>query len=245
MPQQLDGKVVVITGAGRGIGKGIAIGFAEQGAKVVCSARTQSQLDETVQTIKQVGGEAIAVQCDVASAESVQNLYTETMSAYGPVDVVIANAGGNFSRASVEDSDSGDWLTTIQVNLMGVYYTAKYAIPHMKVNGGHIILMGSGLGHRVGDSTHSAYSASKAGAWMLVRSLAKELQDYKICVNELIPGVVKTDILSGDARPDDSPLNIEWVKTPADVVPMALFIATQPLLGPTGQSFSLMRRDSQ
>lgn len=245
MSKQLDGKVVVITGAGRGIGQGLAIGFAEQGAKIVCSARTQSQLDDTVQTIKRAGGEAIAVQCDVASAESVQNLYTETMSAYGQVDVVIANAGGNFARASVEDSDIDDWLMTIQVNLMGVYYTAKYAIPHMKANGGHIILMGSGLGHRVGDSTHSAYSASKAGAWMLVRSLAKELQPYKICVNELIPGVVKTDILSGDARPDDSPLNIEWMKTPTDVVPMALFIATQPLMGSTGQSFSLMRRDSQ
>jgi len=245
MSKQLDGKVVVITGAGRGIGQGLAIGFAEQGAKVVCSARTQSQLDDTVKTIKQAGGEAIAVQCDVASAESVENLYAETMSAYGQVDVVIANAGGNFSRASVEDSNSHEWFRTIQVNLMGVYYTAKYAIPHMKANGGHIILMGSGLGHRVGDSTHSAYSASKAGAWMLVRSLAKELQDYKICVNELIPGVVKTDILSGDDRPDDSPLNIEWMKTPADVVPMALFIATQPLTGSTGQSFSLMRRDSQ
>ena len=246
MSKQLDGKVVVITGAGGGIGQGLAIGFAEQGAKVVCSARTQYNIDDTVRTIKRAGGEAIAVQCDVASAESVQNLYTETMSAYSQVDVVIANAGGNFSRASVEDSDIDDWLLTIQVNLMGVYYTAKYAIPHMKANGGHIILMGSGLGHRVGDNTHSAYSASKAGAWMLVRSLAKELQDYKICVNELIPGVVNTDIVPDDmVRPDDSPLNIEWVKTPADVVPMALFIATQPLLGSTGQSFSLMRRDSQ
>lgn len=245
MGKQLDGKVVVITGAGRGIGQGLAIGFAEQGAKVVCSARTQSQLDETVETIKQAGGKALAVQCDVASAESVQNLYKEVMAVYGQVDVVIANAGGNFSRASVEDSYIDEWDFTIQVNLTGVYYTAKYAIPHMKANGGHIILMGSGLGHRVGDSTHSAYSASKAGAWMLVRSLAKELQDYKICVNELIPGVVKTEILSEDKRPDDSPLNIEWMKTPADVVPLALFIATQPLTGSTGQSFSLMRRDSQ
>ena len=81
---------------------------------------------------------------------------------------------------------------------------------------------------------------------MFVRSLAKELKPYNICVNELIPGVVQTDILSGDReRPADSPLNQEWVKQPKDVVPLAVFIATQPLLGPTGQSFSLMRRDSQ
>ena len=245
MEKQLNGKVAVITGAGRGIGRGLAIGFAEQGAKIVCSARTQSQLDETVQTIKGAGGEAIAVQTDVSSAESVGALYEQTISAYGQVDIVIANAGGNFARASVEDSDIGGWVETIQVNLIGAYYTMKFAIPHLKVNGGHIILVGSGLGHRVGDGVQSAYSASKAGAWMLVRSLAKELRADNICVNELIPGVVKTDILSGEARPDDSPLNVEWMKTPADVVPLALFIATQPLMGPTGQSFSLMRRDSQ
>lgn len=241
---QLDGKVVVITGAGRGIGQGLAIGFAEQGAKVVCSSRTASQLENTVLTIQEAGGEAIAVTCDVTSVDDVQKLYDETMSAYGQVDVVIANAGGNFSRASVEDSDIEEWEFTIQVNLMGVYYTCKYAIPHMKANGGHMIVIGSGLGHRVGDDIYSAYSASKAGAWMLVRSLAKELKPYHICVNELIPGVVKTDV-TPDTRPDDSPLNQEWVKTPADVVPLALFMATQPLLGPTGQSFSLMRRDSQ
>ncbi|MEM6530314.1 MAG: SDR family oxidoreductase, partial [Chloroflexota bacterium] len=129
--------------------------------------------------------------------------------------------------------------------LMGVYYTAKFAIPHMKAAGGHIILMGSGLGHRAGDNIHSAYGAAKAGAWMLVRSLAKELKPYRICVNELMPGVVHTGRTPDATRPADSPLHAEWIKTPADVVPLALFIATQPLTGPTGQSFSLMRRDSQ
>ncbi len=246
MGDQLDGKVVVITGAGRGIGRGLAIGFAEHGAKVVCSARTQTQLDDTVALIREKGKGAIAVQADVTKPDDIQKLYDETISAYGRVDVVIANAGGNFSRASVEDSDIDQWAFTIQVNLMGVYYTAKYAIPHLKASGGgHIILMGSGLGHRVGDSTHSAYSASKAGAWMLVRSLAKELREDNICVNELIPGMVDTDIVPDAPRPDDSPLNVEWVKSPKDVVPLAVFIATQPLQGPTGQSFSLMRRDSQ
>ena len=162
MNEQLKDKVVVVTGAGRGIGQGLAIGFVEQGAKVVCAARTQTQLDETVSTIESAGGEAIAVQVDVTQPDHVQRLYEKTMSAYERVDIVIANAGGNFSRESVEDSDIADWAFTIQVNLMGVYYTAKYAIPHMKAEGGHIIVVGSGLGHRVGDSTHSAYSGIKS-----------------------------------------------------------------------------------
>ena len=244
MNKQLESKIAVITGAGRGIGRGLAIGFAEQGAKVVCAARSRDQLDETIGAIHDAGGQAIAVRCDVTRAADVQQLYAETRATYGPVDIVIANAGGNFERCSVEDSDIDKWEETLRVNLLGVYYTCKYAIPDLKPRGGHIIVTGSGMGHRDGGAG-SAYSASKAAVWMLVRNLATELRDYGICVNELIPGLVDTAILSEDERPADSALSLEWFKQPADVVPLALFLATQPPTGPTGQSFSLMRRDSQ
>ncbi len=244
MSKQLESKIAVITGAGRGIGRGIAIGFAEQGARVVCAARTQAQLGDTIQAIHDSGGQAIALSCDVTRPDDVQNLYAETRSHYGPVDIVIANAGGNFERRSVEDSDIDGWENTLRVNLLGVYYTCKYAIPDLKTKGGHIIVTGSGMGHRDGGAG-SAYSASKAAVWMLARNLATELRDYGICVNELIPGLVDTDILTEAERPADSALSLEWFKQPADVVPLALFLATQPLTGPTGQSFSLMRRDSQ
>ena len=245
MTQQLEGKVAVITGAGRGIGRAVAIGFAERGAKVVCAARTLAQIDETVQTIRDAGGGSVAVRCDVAEADQVQRLYAETRAQFGPVDIVIANAGGNFSRASVEDSDIADWERTIRVNLLGVYYTCKYAIPAMKGQGGHIIVVGSGVGHRVVDDAHSAYGAAKAGAWMFVRALAAELRPYNICVNELIPGLVQTAITAEVDRSDETAFGVEWFKQPEDVLPLALFLASQPLTGPTGQSFSLMRRDSQ
>jgi len=245
MTKQLAGKVAVITGAGRGIGRAIAIGFAAQGAKVVCAARSQAQIDDAVRAIQQAGGQASAVRCDVGEAADVRNLYAETRARFGPVDIVVANAGGNFSRQSVEERDIADWEATIRVNLIGVYYSCKYAIPDLKEQGGHIIVIGSGVGHRVVDAAHSAYGASKAGAWMFLRALAAELRPYKICVNELIPGLVQTD-LTAEARPaSDSPFNAEWFKRPEDVLPLALFLATQPLTGPTGQSFSLMRRDSQ
>ena len=245
MTRQLEGKVAVITGAGRGIGRGLAIGFAEQGAKVVCAARTQPQIDDAVRAIRAAGGDAIAVCCDVTDAADVERLYAEVRSHYGPADIVVANAGGNFSRASVEESDIADWELTVRVNLIGVYYTCKYAIPDLKGKGGHIIVVGSGVGHRVVDAAHSAYGASKAGAWMFVRALATELRPYNICVNELIPGLVQTEITADINRSYDAPFGVEWFKTPADVVPLAFFLATQPLTGPTGQSFSLMRRDSQ
>ena len=245
MTNQLQGKVAVITGAGRGIGRALAIGFAGQGARVVCAARTQSQIDETVRAIRDAGGDAIAVRCDVTDAGHVQRLYAVTREHFGPVDIVVANAGGNFSRQSVEESDISDWELTIRVNLIGVYYSCKFAIPDLKGKGGHIIVVGSGVGHRVVDDAHSAYGAAKAGAWMFVRALAAELRPYNICVNELIPGLVQTQITADVNRSDESAFGVEWFKRPEDVLPLALFLATQPLTGPTGQSFSLMRRDSQ
>ena len=245
MTKQLQGKVAVITGAGRGIGRALAIGFAEQGARIVCAARTLSQLDDTVRAIRDAGGDAIAVRCDVTDAAAVERLYTVTRARFGPVDIVVANAGGNFSRQSVEESDISDWELTIRVNLIGVYYSCKYAIPDLKGKGGQIIVIGSGVGHRVVDDAHSAYGAAKAGAWMFVRALAAELRPYNICVNELIPGLVQTEITADVIRSDESAFGVEWFKKPEDVLPLALFLATQPLTGPTGQSFSLMRRDSQ
>ncbi|MCY4064143.1 MAG: SDR family NAD(P)-dependent oxidoreductase [Chloroflexi bacterium] len=245
MTKQLDGNVAVITGAGRGIGRAIASGFAEQGAKIVCAARTSAQINDTVHAIRNAGGDAIAVPCDVGDAAAVERLYAETRAHFGPVDIVLANAGGNFSRATVEAGDIADWERTLRVNLLGVYYSCKFAIPDLKGKGGHIIVVGSGVGHRVVDTAHSAYGASKAGAWMFVRALAAELRPYNICVNELIPGLVQTDITAEVNRSDDSAFGAEWFKQPEDVLPLALFLATQPLTGPSGQSFSLMRRDSQ
>ena len=125
MSNQLESKVAVLTGAGRGIGRGLAIGFAEQGARVVCAARSQAQLDETVRAIRDSGGEAMAVRCDVTRPRDVQNLYAETRARCGAVDIVIANAGGNFERRSVEASDIDAWEATLRVNLLGVYTPAN------------------------------------------------------------------------------------------------------------------------
>ena len=146
----------------------------------------------------------------------------------------------------MEESSIADWELTIQVNLIGVYYTCKYAIPDLKGKGGHIIVIGSGMGHRVvegGALQPTAPQKPAPGCWCV--RWRPELRPYGICVNELIPGLVRTDLVDAANLPDDSPLEVEWRKTPADVVPLALFLATQPPTGPTAQSFSLMRRDSQ
>ena len=241
----LKDKVALITGAGRGLGRGLATGFAAEGAAVVCAARSGAELDEVVGEIRNAGGRALAQTTDVSELSSVEAMVAATLAEWGRLDVLVINAAvcPDMGR-SIFESDPQAWVDTVAINLNGAYYCVKAAAPHMRQRGGQIILIGSGKGHRA-TPDDSAYACSKAGAWMLVRTMAEELAPSRICVNELIPGLVDTDILTEAERPADSALSLEWFKQPADVVPLALFLATQPRTGPTGQSFSLMRRDSQ
>jgi 3-oxoacyl-[acyl-carrier protein] reductase len=240
--QKLSGKVAIVTGAGRGIGKAIAIAYARAGASVCCAARTLAEIEATVREIENNGGQGLAVQTDVTQLESVKHMCKVTVDAFGGLDILVINAGGNFDRKHVEESHPEDWQVTLDINLTGAYYCAQTAILYLKQRGaGKIITLGSGLGHR-GIPERAAYSCAKAGLWMLTRILAQELWEYNIAVNELIPGPV-------DTRPEVrqttvSKIGSEWLKSPEDVTPLALFLATQPDTGPTAQSFSLMRRDN-
>ena len=245
--RSLEGKVAVVTGSGRGIGKAIALGYAGEGASVCCAARTEAEIAATVRDIEDGGGRALAVTTDVTKLASVRRMFEATVDAFGGLDILVANAGGNLARGLVAESDPVDWVATLEVNLIGAYYCARTAIPYMKERGaGKIIVTGSGIGHR-GHPGNSAYACSKAGLSMLSRVLAQEVWEHNISVNELIPGPVVTgDSRDGSARRGSTVFDIdsEWVKGPEDVVPLALFLATQPDKGPTAQSFSLMRRDN-
>lgn len=238
-PAPLRGKVAVVTGAGRGIGRAIALGYAKAGAAVVCSARTEEGITETLRAITQAGGTASACVADVVDLKAVQALFAHAAQLHGGVDIVVCNAGVNGADSTVQDSDPADWAATIQVNVVGSFHTAHAAVPYLRVRGsGKIILIGSGM-RKGAQPGRSAYAVSKIGLWKLTEVLAAELQPYNISVNELIPGPVKTAMTAFGARPLPAG---EWVKEPQDVVPLALFLATQADIGPTAQSFSLMRR---
>jgi 3-oxoacyl-[acyl-carrier protein] reductase len=240
----LKGKVILITGASKGIGKALAVSFAAAGASVSCAARSKELLDSVVADIRQNGGKAIAVAADITQESQVDLMLQKTVKLYKKLDIIVLNAGGNLDDHLVEESISEDWRKTVELNLFGTYYCAKAAIPYLRQNGtGKIIVIGSGLGHR-GMVERSAYACSKAGVWMLTRILAQELQQYNISVNELIPGPVDTGALSDSFRKNIVDKHHEWLKAPEDVVQLALFLATQPDIGPSAQSFSLMRRDN-
>ena len=243
MSEPLKDKVVVVTGAGRGIGRAIAESFARAGASICCAARTASEIDAVANQINGNEGRAIAVPTDVTSLASVEAMFERVQTELGGVDVLVINAGVSSDKRTVEEGNPEAWVAAININLTGAYYCARAAIPYLKQRGaGKIITIGSGLGHK-GTPKRSAYACSKAGLWMLTRVLAQELWEYNISVNELIPGPVDTSMTP--ATPDWAYQlgEGEWLKKPEDVVPLALFLATQPDVGPTAQSYSLMRRD--
>ena len=199
MSGSLEGKIALVTGAGRGIGRAIALAYGRHGAAVCCVARTRGEIEGTAAEIIRTGGRALALPADVRDRRAVEAAFQGAARAFDGLDIVVINAGLTRSPASVEDSDPEAWREAIDTNLVGAYYCARAAIPHLRRRGaGKIIAVGSGLGHR-GVATRSAYACSKAGLWMLTIVLAQELAPYNISVNELVPGPVDTSMNPGGA----------------------------------------------
>ncbi len=238
----------MVVGAGRGIGRAIATAYGAAGAAVVCAARTLAEIEAVARQIESEGGRALAVRADVADRPTLEALFEVTAERLGGVDLVVVNAGTLGPTLALEEVPPDEWERIIQVNLIGAYSCMRAAVPHLKARGGgKIISVGSGFGHR-GAPGYSAYSASKAGSWMLVRVLAQELRPYAIAVNELVPGPVHTKLgVTPGSVGEESGRAVasgEWWKQPEDVTGLALFLATLPNHGPTAQTFKLVARDN-
>ena len=224
---QLDGKVAVVTGAGRGIGRAIAIAYAKEGAKVVCSARS---VDEIEAVAAEVGGTAI--RCDVTDEADIRALIDGALAAYGRIDILINNAGA-VTRLPLHELPTEDWDHVINVNLRGVFLCTKYAVPPMlEQGGGCIINISSGAGVVGGGVNRSAYTASKHGVMGLT----------KVCVQEYLHRGIRTHVILPDATvsrmrhegfPEEDPESLIQAE---DIADAAVYLATQPA---TAHTFEL------
>ena len=187
--RRLEGRIALITGGGRGIGRAIAMAYAAEGARLALVARTSAELEETAGLVRdEHGAEAITAIANVADYEQVQQAVARTLEHYGHIDVLVNNAGNIGPVGRVWDNDPGEWARTIAVHLMGVFYGCHAVIPGMLERGQGRIVNMSG----VGGPNSSAYDAAKTGIVNLTENLALELQDTAITVNAISPGSIHT-----------------------------------------------------
>lgn len=256
---KLKNKIALITGAGRGIGRSIAIAFSKEGADVVLVARTREQLQNVAEEIKQKGQEALPISCDVSSAQAVQNLAKKVQESYDRVDILV-NSAGISKRSKYLEYDDETWFEVIRTNLFGVYLCTKAILPLIQQAGaGRIINIASTAG-KTPVPFNTAYSASKHGLLGLTKSLASEvaLTGYpKITVNAICPFFVDTEMFRGpngyiaqmSKMAGISEKEIiekavgrslqQRVLEPEEVASMALYLATDDARGITGQAFNI------
>jgi NAD(P)-dependent dehydrogenase (short-subunit alcohol dehydrogenase family) len=228
----LEGKVAVVTGASRGIGRAIALGLAEAGAKVVVSSRKLENVRTVADEIRVSGGEGLALQAHVGRRDDVAALVVQTVEAFGRVDVAVNNAATNPHFGPALTADEGQWAKILDTNLTGAFRVCRAVVPQMEAQGGgKIINLSSVAGLRPSPGM-GVYSVSKAGVIMLTQVLALELGRANIQVNAIAPGVIKTRFSQvlwqtpQIAEPMLGKLPLGRFGEPEDVAGLALYLAS-------------------
>jgi len=192
--QAFHDKNVLITGAGRGIGKRLAIGFAAQGAKLGLLARSKAELDLAQLEIEHAGGIALRLRADVRDPEQIHTAVDRMIVHYGAIDVVICAAGIQGPVGPLIDTPASAWLDTIQTNLIGVMHVCRAVLPEMIARRAGKIIVMSGGGAAKARPYFTAYSASKAGLVRMVESLAEETREHNVQINCMSPGGAYTSM---------------------------------------------------
>ena len=239
----LDGKVAIVTGSTKGIGKAIAEAFAAFGARVVISSRKEEACSRVCEEIVAAGGEAIAVPCNIGHRDQLENLVAATREKWGQIDILVCNAAVNpFYGSSLEIPDSA-FQKVMDVNIGSVMGLSRMVIPEMQGRKDGAIIIVSSVGGRHGNAVLGAYAISKAADMQIARNLAVEFGPDNIRVNCIAPGLVKTDFAralwenpeASAAREEATPLR--RLGEGRDIAGIALYLASQAGSWTTGQTF--------
>jgi NAD(P)-dependent dehydrogenase (short-subunit alcohol dehydrogenase family) len=206
----LDGKVAIVTGAGRGIGRGIALAFAKEGARVVIAEINSETAKASEESINEFGGAALAVTCDVGDPADVIRMVDAAVAAFGPVDVLVNTAQGFITDRPAEEIDEDGWDYSFRTGPAATFHCCKAVFPYMKERGGKIVNFGSRAGIvGVPEQTNAAYAAAKEAIRGFSRQIAREWGKYNINVNVICPSAA-------------SELSVEWGKRNPDLAEKAL-----------------------
>ncbi len=237
---RLSGKKALITGGSRGIGRGIALGFAREGADVVINYRkNEAAAQETVTEIEQLGRKAIAIQADVADWDAVRSMAEQAIESMGHLDIAVANSGVAARPQAIWDLDVDHWRRVIDVDMNGAFYTCKAVVKHMVDRKQGSLLLISSVGADICAPYGAPYYVAKAGVNALTRCLAKECAPAGVRVNCIAPGLVKTDMgdrlldFVGESMIQGIPLQRAGV--PEDIASAATFLASEDASYITGK----------
>ncbi len=240
MPNLLSDKVALVTGAGRGIGRAIAIALAGEGAKVALTGRNVSRLEQVKDEIEQAGGQAAVWQMDVSQESAVEDVVSKILDQWFQIDILVNNAAIIHPETPVWETSIADWDEEMGINLRGTFLCCHFVVPHMvERRQGSVINIGSSSG-TIAEDIYGAYGATKWGVIGYTTSLAKSVRQYGVKINGLNPGWVETDMTSGSNKPADA--GPEWTQ-PEDIARAALFLAAHAPADMTGQFINLFGAD--
>jgi NAD(P)-dependent dehydrogenase (short-subunit alcohol dehydrogenase family) len=250
----LSGRVAIITGASKGIGRVMSQRFAQEGARVVCAARSAALVEETAELIRKADGQAVAVVADAATEEDARRIVTAGVKAFGKVDTLVNNAGDGGPTKPVQEYATEDWFYTINSCLTSSYMMTRFAVPELiKAGGGSIVNISSVAGRR-GLAYRIGYCSAKAGQVGMTYGLAVELAPHNIRVNAIAPGAVEGDridrVIAGQAQVRGLPVEdmrkafverspLKRMSTPDDIAALAVFLCSDLARNLSGQCIAV------
>lgn len=251
---KLEGKVGIVTGAGYGIGKYIALAFAREGADVVLAARSASKMEEVAAEIRRLGRKSLVCSCDVTVHQQIRKMVDATLKQFGKVDILVNNSGIDGPTTAVVNLDPEQWRQTLDVNLTGAFLCSQEVLKHMiPRKSGNIVNIGSIAG-RMAYSFRTPYAASKWGMIGFSHSMALEVGEHNIRVNVLMPGATEGErmdrVIANRARATGSTYDevkkfftdqiaLHRAVTPEEVASAVVFLVSDESSGMTGQAFSV------
>ena len=241
MEIRLDGRRALVTGANSGIGRAIALGLAQSGAKVAVNYVTAPEkAEDVVEAIRSGGGEGIAVCADISDETQVAAMFAQVDEAFGGIDVLVNNAGIDGAATPSWEADPAKWRRVIDINLVGTFLCAREALRRMVAQQSGVVLGISSVHELIAWSGFSAYTASKAGSSMMMKSMAQEAAPFGVRVLALGPGAIKTpineNVWSDPAMYADliTKIPLKRMGTPEEIAEMAVFLVSDSAAYVTG-----------